>query len=257
LDDMLTWIRLWLDANLRASDGEPWLTLARREELWSAHTPMPISERQRRWDGSRFNAYGYGWRLSDVDGVLRVAHTGTLAGMYSAVILLPEKNIGMVFLINGDAGQARTVLSQLLVKHFTAPTDQRRLVDYVADLSSESAGSNQSKAPDVSVRTPVAADAFQNRSGIYEDPWFGRISVCPNGDRVEFTAAKSPLMRGTLMESRGGILVDWLDPSVDAEPWLHFAVSGAPALTLTKVDPEADFSYDYEDLAFTRVGACF
>ena len=44
-----------------------------------------------RWDGSHFNAYGYGWRLSDVDGVLRVAHTGTLAGMYSAVTLLPEK----------------------------------------------------------------------------------------------------------------------------------------------------------------------
>ena len=28
------------------------------------------------------------------------------------------------------------------------------------------------------------------------------------------------------------------------------------ALRLSKVDPEADFSYDYEDLAFTRVGDC-
>ena len=27
-------------------------------------------------------------------------------------------------------------------------------------------------------------------------------------------------------------------------------------LRLSKVDPEADFSYDYEDLAFTRVGDC-
>jgi CubicO group peptidase (beta-lactamase class C family) len=257
LNDMLTWIRMWLDSELRASDGKPWLSPARRSELWSAHTPMPISRLQRSWDGSRFNAYGYGWRLSDVDGVLRVAHTGTLSGMYSAVMLLPEKHVGAVFMINGDAGQARTVLSELLVKHFTAPDDTRRAMDYIADLEAESAAMpTESKAPDTSSRTLVDAAAFGDRSGIYEDPWFGRASLCPQADGVAFRAAKSPRLHGTLMQVGERMLIDWEDPSVDAEAWLTFQPAGPAAFTLAKVDPEADFSFDYEDLAFTRVGAC-
>jgi CubicO group peptidase (beta-lactamase class C family) len=255
LNDMLTWVDLWLSPEMKADDGKPWLTSARRDELWTAHMPMPISDRQRRWDGSRFNAYGYGWRLSDVDGALRVAHTGTLAGMYSAVTLLPEKNIGFVFMINGDAGQARTVLSQLLVKHFTAPNETRRLAHYVAEIDSEPADPGKD-APDVSARSPVTVNESGARIGIYEDPWFGRVSICPQGEHVEFAAAKSPLLRGTLMRVGDRTLVDWADSSVDAEPWLHFNNSTASTLTMTKVDAQADFSYDYEDLAFTRVGPC-
>ena len=35
------------------------------------------------------------------------------------------------------------------------------------------------------------------------------------------------------------------------------AVAGtSPALTMAKVDPNADFSSDYEDLAFGRSGDC-
>src|SRR5688572_32918867 len=97
--------------------------------------PIPISARQRRWDGSRFNAYGYGWRLSDVDGVLKVAHTGTLAGMYSAVTLLPEKNAGFVYLINGNGADARAVLNQILVKAFTAPGAAASVSAYAEELS--------------------------------------------------------------------------------------------------------------------------
>ena len=82
---------------------------------------MPMSERQKRWNNGNFSAYGYGWRLSDVDGVLRVAHTGTLGGMYSALTLLPDKRSGFVFMINGEGSRARTVLNEALVKQFTAP----------------------------------------------------------------------------------------------------------------------------------------
>jgi hypothetical protein len=76
---------------------------------------------------------------------------------------------------------------------------------------------------------------------------------------VEFSAEKSPMLTGTVMETVGRKLVDWDEPTVSEEAWLNFAegVDGAPAtLTMTKVDPEADFSSDYEDLAFTRTGDC-
>ena len=43
---------------------------------------------------------------------------------------------------------------------------------------------------------------------------------------------------------------------MDEEPWLTFTAGRPVTLTLAKVDPDGDFSSDYEDLSFTRVGAC-
>ncbi len=142
-------------------------------------------ERQRAWDGSHFSAYGYGWRLADVDGVLRVAHTGTLAGMYSAVTLLPEKDIGFVFIINGEADEARTVLNQVLVKHFTAPDDATDRGDYAAELARERGPQPPAgKAPDASARQPATAAMLGARLGVYRDPWFGEALLCEQDGRA-------------------------------------------------------------------------
>ena len=221
---------------------------------------MPLSQRQRDWDGSHFNAYGYGWRLSDVDGVLRVAHTGTLAGMYSAVTLLPEKDVGFVFMINGEAGEARTVLNQALVKHFTAPDDPRTVGDYAAALARERGPQPPAgKAPDASVRSPATAAMLGERLGVYRDPWFGEALLCEQDGQVRFSARKSPKLSGEIMQVGDRLLIDWFDAEIDADAWLDFSFGGSEGpttLTLGKVDPEADFSYDYEDLAFARVGEC-
>jgi hypothetical protein len=93
--------------------------------------------------------------------------------------------------------------------------------------------------------------------GVYRDPWFGQVSICRNDAVVQFVAAKSPRLTGNVMQVGERLLVDWSDESVDAEPWLEFAQrEDVISLTMSKVDPDADFSYDYEDLSFTRVGEC-
>ena len=53
------------------------------------------------------------------------------------------------------------------------------------------------------------------------------------------------------------VLVDWDSDAADVEAWLDFG-SGERAgmLAMAKVDPDGDFSSDYEDLAFTRVRDC-
>jgi CubicO group peptidase (beta-lactamase class C family) len=63
-------------------------------------------------------------------------------------------------------------------------------------------------------------------------------------------------MTGDVMRAGDRLLVDWDDVSVDVEPWLTFNAGQRVTLTLAKVDPEGDFSSDYEDLSFTRIGAC-
>ena len=256
LDDMLAWIRMWL-----SPDAEPaWLSAAQRKAVWAAHMPMPVSARMRAWDNSHFSAYGYGWRLSDVDGAWKVAHTGTLAGMYSSVILLPDQRTGIVILINGEGEAARTVLGQVLTKQFTAPQSSPTVAHYAGLLEQERAGERVAKPkPNTRGRTAASVGSLAAWTGHYRDPWFGEIVLCPAGDRVRLVAERSPMLTGTVMRVGDRWLVDWDDDSVDAEPWLHFAASeadGDARLTLSHVDPDADFSYDYADLDFQRTQAC-
>ena len=251
LDDMLRWVRAWLDPS------EPWLSPAQRRAAWTGHMPMPVGERMRAWDNSHFHAYGYGWRLSDVDGQWKVAHTGTLSGMYSSTILLPDRRVGIVILVNGEAEDARTVLGQVLLKHYTAPDASLDVAHYAGLLDREREARRAAQPlPDTSARRPATASETAALLGVWRDPWFGEISVCPRADGIALASARSPRLRGRLMRVDARWLVDWDEDSVDAEAWLHPPGDGEATLRLSKVDPEADFSYDYEDLAFQRIGDC-
>jgi CubicO group peptidase (beta-lactamase class C family) len=251
LDAMLTWAGNWLDPDAKQM---AWLSAEQRSAVWSAHTPMPISERRRAWDNTHAFLYALGWRLADVDGEWTVSHTGTLSGMYSVLMLLPDRKSGFVFLINGEAEEARTVLSEVLLKRFTQPGDRRGVAGFAADLvrreSSEKPQATSMPGP----RKPATREQSVALHGIWRDPWFGEISICPERSRVRWHSAKSPRLSGVLVRAGDRILVDW--DHDHAEAWLEFADADPSSLRMRKVDEEADFSYDYEDLDFTRVRAC-
>lgn len=251
LEDMLIWARNWIAPD-RAQLA--WLSREQREQMWTARTLMPISQRRRDWDNTHYLAYALGFRLADVDGSWTVSHTGTLSGMYSAMVLLPDLKSGFVLMINADSDAARTVLTEVLVKRFTTPGRTRHVAEYADELDRDAQAPSHSRAPDVSSRSLAGAEQMRPWLGVWRDPWFGDVSLCEGEGAVRFISVKSPLLRGRVMRVGERRLIDWDLDSVDAEAWIDFA--GAGPLTLSKVDPDADFSFDYEDLAFTRVGAC-
>ena len=258
LEDMLKWMQAWLD---EPNPSRPWLSDAQRRELWTLHTPMPISPRMREWDGTRMYGYGYGWRISDVDGVWKVAHTGTLMGMYASLVLLPDLESGFVILINGEGEQARTVLEQVLLKRLARRDGETSDVNHYAALLERNGITPQPtspRAPDTSARRPAHVLALRGQQGVWRDPWFGDVELCPRDGMLRFRARKSPRLDGRVMQVGERWLVDWDDASVDAEPWLAFEVAAGegPRMRMSHVDPSADFSYDYADLDFRRVGPC-
>jgi CubicO group peptidase (beta-lactamase class C family) len=261
LNDMLKWVRMWLEPDLKpAAVAPPWLSRAQRDALWAPHTIMPISLRQRAWDKTRFYAYGYGWRISDVHGVWRVAHTGTLAGMYSSLILLPERRVGIVFMTNGNGADARTVLSHVLVQHFVSPDTVKPVAAYAQEIDDERARRAPPPPPTAGITARAAASEAELAPwlGVYHDPWFGEVSVCAASGRVRFASVKSPRLAGDILREGDRLVVDWVDETVDTDAWLTFVGErDAPVImTLAKVDPDADFSNDFEDLFFTRMRGC-
>ncbi|MFG3448851.1 serine hydrolase domain-containing protein [Stenotrophomonas sp. NPDC047960] len=276
LRDMTRWMQVLLDPSLVPG----WLSDTQRRALWTAHMPMPLGERQRRWDNAHFSAYGYGWRLSDMDGQWKVAHTGTLSGMYSSLALLPDRRVGVVILINGEGEDARTVLMQAALKHYTAPEQLQTVAGYSGQLQAERTQRRNTThvLPDTTARKPVeprpawlssadhpaatqgvalrSADHPSAVQGLYRDPWLGQARLCPENNSLRFSVDKSPSLRGTVMQLDTRWLVQWDTLGADAEPWLQVEPGTPPALRLSAIDPDIDFSYDYQDLHFTRVGDC-
>lgn len=254
LDDMLAWARNWLaptPAQLR------WLSREQRDEMWKARTPMPISQRRRDWDDTHYYAYAFGFRVADVDGAWTVSHTGTLGGMYSMMMLLPDQKSGFVFMINGDGDDARTVLGEALLKHFTAPDKARSVGAYADELAAAGSTPSRSQTPDLAAAQAVSAAQLKPWLGVWKDPWFGEVAICALGDGVHWRSTKSPRMHGPVLQLDDRYLVRWADDSVDVDAWLDFSGDGdTRSLHMAKVDPDGDFSSDYEDLAFARIRAC-
>ena len=257
LDDMLAWANNWL---IPTDAQKQWLGDAQRAEMWKARTSMPISSQRKRWDNTHYYAYAYGFRLADVDGAWTVSHTGTLGGMYSMMMLVPDRKSGFVLMINGEGDRARTVLGEVLLKLFTAPEKSLGVAGYADELAkppASTASATKPKLPDAAARKPVAASDMREWLGRWRDPWFGDVRVCAVGDGVEWRSLKSPKMHGKVGEIGGRYLLHWDDIAVDIDAWLDFSGNGdARQLRMAKLDPDGDFSSDYEDLAFVRVGGC-
>ena len=255
LGDMLVWASSWL----APTDAQKaWLGEAQRAEMWKARTPMPISRLKRQWDNTHYYAYAYGFRLADVDGQWTVSHTGTLGGMYSMMLLLPDRRAGFVFMINGDGGNARTVLGTALLKLFTAP-EKSLGVDGYADVlaTPPPAVAPKPALPDIAKRQPVSASELREWLGVWRDPWFGEVRICAVGEAVEWRAAKSPKMHGRISRLDGRHLLVWDDEAVDENAWLAFSrEDGKARLRMAKFNSDGDFSSDYEDLAFVRERGC-
>ncbi|MDE2407680.1 MAG: serine hydrolase [Xanthomonadaceae bacterium] len=255
LDDMLIWANSWL----APTDAQKaWLDEAQRAEMWKARTPMPISRLKRQWDNTHYYAYAYGFRLADVDGEWTVSHTGTLGGMYSMMMLLPDRRSGFVFMINGDGGRARTVLGEALLKLFTAPDKSLGVAGY-ADALDKPATTAAAKPvlPDIRRRVPVTPAQLQPWLGRWHDPWFGEVWLCAQDGAVQWRASRSPKMHGRISRVDGRELLVWDDEAVDENAWLSFSREGdVRQMHMAKFNPQGDFSSDYEDLAFTWVGRC-
>lgn len=253
VNDMLKWAMNWLAPT---PEQLAWLSPEQRRREWTSYTPMPISKRRREWDGTLFYGYGYGWRIADADGQITVSHTGTLSGMYSAMFLLPHRKSGFVFLIDADADNARSVLIEELTKQFTAPGKARSVDSYADELERADQQQHAAHVPDTSSRKPATPAELKAQLGTWRDPWFGDVGICAQGDKVRFVSAKSPRVAGQVMRVDNRYLVQWDSDAVDVDAWLRLPEKRGGTLHLAKVDPDADFSTDFEDLAFTRSGDC-
>ena len=177
---------------------------------------MPISARRRAWDNTHAYAYGYGFRMADVDGAWTVSHTGTLSGMYSVMTLLPDKRSGFVVLMNGDGDEARTVLNEVLVKHFTAPGQGRHRERIRRTHRRRTRIVKQQGTPGHIVARGCHGDGAcpdDSASGAIPGSETRRCACTKTS--VRFTSAKSPELQGQVVRVGQRYLIDWDGDDLD------------------------------------------
>jgi len=254
--DMLTWVRTQLGHG-NTPDGKQLFSAAQSAEMWKPQMILNVSERDYAMDRTHFKAYGLGWRLADVNGYKEVSHTGTLAGMKSYVVMLPELELGVVLLTNGSSSAARTAVMNTIVRSFM-PVEQ---VDWIKIMLDEQEAEKTEQASKVAVTaSPVDACAacvtpdLAALTGRYRDPWFGEVIISLVDGQLVFDAEKSPKLSGPLSDRHGNrFVIRWTDRTLEADAYIQFETdkdNKVTSITMLKLD---DGDFDFEDLNLTRV----
>ena len=264
--DMARWMIVQLDSGRVAlPDVEPGRVWSRAttEGLWTGVTPMRIAANppETRALQPQFKLYALGFNVQDLRGVKTVSHTGGLPGFVSQLTLVPSLDLGVVVLTNGESGPAFQSITQAVLDHYMGvpPTDWAAAYASIAARRSAAAQATVAAAEaardaDSGPSLPLAAYA-----GTYTDPWYGTVTVAPEGSgrqmRLAIRFANTPLLVGTLEHWQHDTFVArWADSTLRADAYVTFALTPGGAVRearMEPVSPETDFSFDFQDLVLT------
>ncbi len=260
VDDLCLWMLLHLNGG-KYGDGldQQLFSTESHNQMWRIHTPMDV--RPVPGYTTHFSGYGLGWRLNDLNGKLCVSHTGDLSGMLSKTILIPDLQLGVVVLTNsyyGGAGFFQAV-SQTIVDSYMGLEDYNwtdRLLERYSRRNQESTGIVKEVWETVENGSHGHVD-IDHYLGTYEDPWFGRVDVELRDGQPWFSSRRSPKLTGPMYHYKANAFaIKWKHRELDADAFAIFRLDEdgrACGLTMKGISPDIDFSYDFQDLEFSRV----
>lgn len=260
LKDMMTWVGIQLKQGTTPG-GIELFSETQSREMWKPQMILGVSERDYELNKTHFKAYGLGWRLADVQGYKEVSHTGTLAGMKSYVVMMPELELGVVLLTNGSSSAARSAVMNTIVRSFM-PVEQ---IDWIQMALDEINIENQVDSPAVIDKSLPPVDSgtgslssgpseLSSYAGRYRDPWFGDVVIGLEGGELVFSAVKSPKFKGIMRHHEGDrFSVRWTDRSLEADAYVLFEMDKNDRVISISMMKLQDGDYDFEDLKLTKV----
>lgn len=255
--DMSRWLALQLARGALPSAFGRVFSQQASEEMWTPRTLMPRRTSSAPAGAAPlFATYALGWRVIDYKSQRIIWHTGGIAGFRSIAVLVPDLDVGFCVLTNAEDTALIMGLMYELLDHYIDPGSNRDWPAQWAALAKAQASAAAKSVAQLETdrsRPPLPAHAYV---GVYNDPWFGRISVADNAGQLMLDFPQNPGMSGRLTPwSRDTFRTVWDDQSF--EPALvSFALGpdGKVArISMRAASPMADFSYDYEDLDFTPI----
>jgi len=253
--DMAKWVQLQLNRGKFVDRDDRIFSEQRSKEMWSAETILPISDPPPPLAGLRANfaAYALGWALRDYHGRKLVGHTGGVGGFVSRVMLVPEESLGVVILTNAEEGGAfDSILYHVLDYYFHLPaTDWVSAFKAVRDKQEKDAAGTMEKAQRARDANSKPSLPLEKYSGVYNDPWYGPITIRLENGGLVISFDHTPTMIGDLEHwQHDTFKAHWRQRTIE-DAFITFSLNPDGTIDsarMAAVSPLADFSFDYQDL---------
>jgi len=256
--DLSKWVLLHL-AGGKYGDNKQLFSPGVLRERWAPQTILPLGGPGPY--NTHFAAYALGFGVSDVKGYKQVTHTGGLEGMVTQITMIPELQLGIIVLTNQEEGAAFTAITNQIKDSYLGIIGTDRVTEYAARRKEQL---EEEKELTDSIKAEVAL--FQSRqtgavdlskyTGTYRDPWFGEVVISVKNGKPWFDSKRSPKLTGELQPYKGNsFIARWKDRSMNADAYILFSLDErglATGIRMKPVSPLTDFSYDFQDLDFSR-----
>jgi len=166
---------------------------------------------------------------------------------------VPEENLGVVVLTNAEEGGAfDSILYHILDHYFTVPP-----TDWIAGF--KALKDEQEKDAAETIKNAEAARAANSKpslplekyAGIYNDAWYGPISVRMENAGLVISFDHTPGMIGDLQHwQHDTFKAHWRQRTIE-DAFITFSLNADGTIESAKmqaVSPLADFGFDYQDL---------
>lgn len=257
-NDMAKWLRLQLDRGALPG-GKRLFSEASAKEMWTPQVIEPITPLPGDLVSAtpNFQLYALGWEVRDYAGAKIVWHSGGVFGYVTSVVLIPEKNVGFMVVINSEDSHVRLGLMYDLLDHYLGRPAQDWTARFSAfrqqriDGALKAIAATRSTASGVRPSLPLGSYA-----GRYRDAMYGDVVVAPAGDVLTLDFTRTPGMKGRLEPFQyNSFIVRFVNPNIEPA-YVNFGIDGdgkVSGITMKPVSPVADFSFNYGELSFTPV----
>ncbi|MEM6877169.1 MAG: serine hydrolase [Bacteroidota bacterium] len=175
-NDMLKWLGAQLDfptdlqvAGRRRSEAQGIFPAAARRTCMRPHNPI---------GGDNFYSAGLGWFLYQHGGEFIVTHGGGYDGMYSNVIMIPGRNLGIVVLSNSMTGVASTLARYIRDSYLGLDTEGWLETATAREANNRAVWQEKVGAPGENrVLGTSPSLKMDEVVGVYHDPLYGEVQI--------------------------------------------------------------------------------
>lgn len=256
VDDLLKWAQFHLNYG-KTNNGKQLVSEEQMKQLSIPQTLMPNTSRPPY--NTLFRAYGLGFVLQDMNGKLEVSHTGGLEGIVTQFILYPQLDLAIVVLTNQQSGAAFMAISNTIKDYYLGLPEKDWVKEY-SDLISKRKEDADLITTEVwqtaEKNNKIKPDYLKTLTGLYEDPWFGQVKIFKENGKLRFESKRSKQLIGDLHYYKDNVFaVKWDNRYLHADAFVYLKIENEKCIgfTMAPISPLTDFSYDFQDLDFTKL----
>lgn len=260
-EDMAKWMLVQL-ADGKLADGSSLIKPATARELTTIVTPIPIGPGAPELAAIRpnFTGYGLGFGIRDYRGHKLVTHTGGLPGYVSKLAMIPDAQLGVAILTNQESTNAFEAIANRVLDAFLGAPATDWIAAYEAIDKRQAAATARATQSAASVRDASSKPSLplEKYAGKYRDAWYGGMTIGSGSAGLTISFDHTPLLKGTLEHwQHDTFIARWTDRELRADAYVTFSLNpdgSIDTVRMQAVSPDTDFSYDFQDLLFKRIG---